>query len=226
MNSFNWKQYIQNYFDLSHLKTKDNAIYHYLHFGENEKRTDHELKNKIKITLITPCIRPENLKLIKESIDFEYICEWIIVYDIFKVASQKNFDHDKISEYNYTSEGISGNPQRNYALSKIKNEESYIYFLDDDNIVHPELYNLNLLPNKIYTFNQLNKNNELRMKGNCITLGHIDSAMFLIYYPLVKNIKWHNFDYEADGYYIQECYLKNKINWIYTNKDICYYNKI
>ena len=34
-----------------------------------------------KITIITPSYRINNLYKIKESINFEYVHEWIIVYD-------------------------------------------------------------------------------------------------------------------------------------------------
>jgi hypothetical protein len=232
MNTFDWQQYIANYSDLSHLKSKDSAIRHYNHFGQFENRTDHKNKEKMLITIITPCIRPEKLQLIKESIQFEHICEWVIVYDLkyflnknLNFEQNKLFDDPKISEYYHTSDGISGNPQRNFALSVIKNKESYIYYLDDDNIINPNLYTLNLIPNKIYTFNQI-YNGKLRFKGSCIQLGHIDSAMGLFYYPLVKDISWILDKYDADGYYFEECYLKNKKNWIYIDKNLCYYNEL
>ncbi len=32
--------------------------------------------------------------------------------------------------------------------------------------------------------------------------------------------------YEADGYYIQECYNNNKNEHIFVNNDLCYYNKL
>jgi hypothetical protein len=31
-------------------------------------------------------------------------------------------------------------PQRNYALTKITNPNTLLYYLDDDNILHPNLY--------------------------------------------------------------------------------------
>jgi hypothetical protein len=34
-----------------------------------------------KITIITPSYRIDNFKKMKQSINFEYIDEWIIVYD-------------------------------------------------------------------------------------------------------------------------------------------------
>jgi hypothetical protein len=225
MESFDWEFYINKYPDLkrANINTKEKAIQHWIKYGKKEGRLDKDYQNKI--TIITPCIRPENLKTIKNSLDFNCIHEWIIVYD--NVSLQKNFDHEQISEYNYTClEGRSGNPQRNYALTKIKNENTYIYYLDDDNIVHPDLFKLNLNSNKIYTFNQLNKDGTIRLKGNCINIGKIDTAMFLVYYPLVKETKWILDIYEADGHYILECYLKNKSKWVYIDKDLCYYNYI
>jgi hypothetical protein len=65
---------------------------------------------------------------------------------------------------------------------------------------------------KIYTFNQFN-----RIKGNNINISKIDTAMFLIYYELCKEVKWIKNLYSADGRYIKECYEKNKDKHIYVD---------
>lgn len=75
--------------------------------------------------------------------------------------------------------------------------------------------------NKLYTFNQDN-----RIKGNNVYIGGIDTAMFIIPYKLCKNIKWILDKYEADGYYILECYNENKNIHIFVDNDLCYYNKL
>jgi len=186
-------------------------------------------KNINKLTLITPSYRFNNLLEIKKSINFEYIDEWIIVYDGSKIIDNpylfENQENNKIKEYVYKCEngGISGNPQRNYALSKITNQDALIYYLDDDNIIHPNFYKLfNIINNnKIYTFNQCN-----RINGNNINVGQIDTAMFIIPYNLCKDVRWILYKYEADGHYIEECYDKNKDTHIYIDNDLCYYNKI
>ena len=123
----------------------------------------------------------------------------------------------------YKGEGISGNPQRNYALSKITNPDTLLYYLDDDNIVHPNMYSLlNIIDKtKIYTFNQFN-----RIKGNNIGVACIDTAMVIIPYKLCENVKWILDKYDADGYYISECYQNNKNIHIFVDNDLCYYNKI
>lgn len=184
-------------------------------------------KNTNKLTIITPSYRVNNLLEIKKSINFEYIEEWIIVYDGSKITDNPNIfenqENNKIKEYVFKGEGISGNPQRNFALTKITNPDTLIYYLDDDNIFHPDMYKLlNIIDNdKIYTFNQYN-----RIKGNNINVNHIDTAMVIMPYKLCKNVKWILNRYNADGYYIKECYDKNKNIHIYVDNNLCYYNKI
>jgi hypothetical protein len=184
-------------------------------------------KNKNKLTIITPSYRVNNLLEIKKSINFEYVDEWIIVYDGSKITDNPNLfkeqKNNKIKEYVHNSKGISGNPQRNYALSKITNPNTLLYYLDDDNIIHPNLYKLmKFIDNtKIYTFNQHN-----RIKGNNISVNKIDTAMIVIPYELCKNQKWLLDKYNADGFYIKECFNKKQNLHVYVDNSLCYYNKI
>jgi glycosyltransferase involved in cell wall biosynthesis len=208
--------------------------------SENEKKdtisfsiSNQEISTP-KITIITPCIRPDNLIKIKESINFKYVNEWIIVYDGNHISTipdtiEKN---SKIKEYIYKGEGISGNPQRNFALELIETFDTYLYFLDDDNIIHPELYGLldRIENGKMYSFDQSRPKNvypyKTLLRGDNIEIFHIDTAMFLIDFNLCKDIRWIPDKYNADGHYIKECYEANKDNWIYVNKTMSYYNKL
>ena len=110
-----------------------------------------------KIKIITPSYGIDNLNKIKQSINFEYVDEWIIVCDGNKIQTNPYIfkENEKIKEYIHKCTGISGNGQRNYALTKITNENTLLYYLDDDNIIHPDLYNLlNYIDNNtIYSFN-------------------------------------------------------------------------
>lgn len=183
--------------------------------------------NQKKLTIITPSIRPSNLFKLKDSIDFDYVNEWIIVYDGSKINKNPNLfineNNPKIKEYIFKGEGISGNPQRNFALNNVQNEDTYIYFLDDDNLMHSDLYKfLNIIDDeKIYTFNQAN-----RLKGNSIDLGGVDAAMFLVDYKFCKKIKWKLGEYAADYYFIHDCYLANKKQWIWVDNTFSYYNSL
>jgi glycosyltransferase involved in cell wall biosynthesis len=195
--------------------------------GNNYARKNCDQVDKPVITIITPTYRINNLIKLKDSINFDFVHEWIIVYDGSKIDNIpdvfKNDKNIKIKEYIHTSEGISGNPQRNYALTKVTNEDTLLYYLDDDNLIHPDLYILleTADTKKMYTFDQYN-----RLKGNNVSVYHIDTAMCLIPYALCKDIRWIKEKYEADGFYIQECYDKTKAHHIYVNKDLCYYNAL
>ncbi len=186
-----------------------------------------------KITIITPSYRTTNLRRLKDSIQFDYVDQWIIVYDGSKIKENPNMFHEeKIEEYVYEGEGRSGNPQRNFALTKIKNEDTYLYYLDDDNLIHPNLYNLlnQIQGVQLFTFNQYNTHNPMSpyrnntMLGNDVRVGGIDTAMFLCHYSLIKGITWVYDKHEADGIYISECYQKNRDKHIYVNAICCNYN--
>jgi predicted O-methyltransferase YrrM len=203
------------------------------------KEGERIFKNKNKITIITPSCRPSNLIKLNESIDFDYVTNWIIVYDGSKVNENPHLfsDNDKIKEYVCNDEGNFGNAQRNYALNMIKNinnePSTYLYFLDDDNIIHPQLYFLLDVINKnqFYTFNQVRGPPEQEetsyiLKGNNVEIGSIDTAMILIDYNLCKEIRWHPEYYQSDGMYIGDCYNVNKDKWIFVDNNLSYYNAI
>lgn len=190
--------------------------------------------NSKKITIITPSCRPENLLKIKNSLNFNFITEWIIVYDSSKVIKNdklflNDINKDNISEYFYSNIGISGNPQRNFAKKNIKNKNTYLYYLDDDNIIHSDFYKLLSIigENKLCTFNQKNirygDENQILL-GNNIEIDRIDTAMYLIDYKLNKLTQWNPHRYNADGYYIKEIYENKKNNWIYINNELSYWN--
>ena len=57
-----------------------------------------------KITIITPPYSIDNLKKIKPSLNFEYIDDWIIVYDGNKIESNPCiFEENKIYEISLIS---------------------------------------------------------------------------------------------------------------------------
>jgi len=184
-------------------------------------------KNTKKMTIITPSMRPENFKKIKESLNFEFIDEWIIVYDAKKLPhNPMQFDHPKIKEYLHTSAGISGNPQRNFGLDQVQSTDTLLYFLDDDNQIHPDLYNfLDIAGNDtIYTFNQLRNAEGQLLKGNRLKLGFIDTAQAIFDYKSCQDVRWNISLYEADFYYIRDCIIKNKRNWVFVDKIMSTYN--
>jgi hypothetical protein len=76
-------------------------------------------------TIITPCCRQKNLETIYQSIRFDLVDKWYIVYDTSKNRSySKLFSHAQIVELECSDEGINGNAQRNYGMSMV--EEGFI----------------------------------------------------------------------------------------------------
>ncbi len=179
--------------------------------------------------LITPCTRIKNLFRIKKGINFNRINKWIIVYNTEFVKKKNYFKNNKniIELFHKDIGSIGGNSQRNYVLNylnKKKDKNFYIYFLDDDNILHKNFYKIldkiykNHVP-MIYTFDQLRKekvhlNNEFKylkiLKGNMIKINYIDTAMFLPNFSLINNIRWSKKKYNADGEFIVKCINNNK----------------
>jgi hypothetical protein len=187
-------------------------------------------RSKHKITIITPSCRPNNLPSLKKSINFDYVDEWIIVYDGSKIKECPNIFKDdnnpKIKEYIIDGPGISGNPQRNYGLDMVSNENTYLYFLDDDNTIHPNLYKLlNIVDDsKFYSFNQYREN--YSFIGNNISVNAIDTAMVLIDYSKCKDIRWITNLYEADGHYIVNCYSRFENSRIFIDNILSNYNML
>ena len=189
----------------------------------------------MKVVIITPSYRSDNLKKhLLPSIDFNYIEKWIIVHDSDKVK-EKVFDRAEIVEFfNNDLAGDSGNPQRNRGLEAVAElypEGSvFVYFLDDDNIIHPNFYVVlqNIEAGKMYTFDQVGHPiNRERLKGGCPEPCNIDTAMFLGDFDLFRDVRWIvGGGAFADGYYIRECIQKNADKWHYVNMIACYYNKI
>jgi len=197
------------------------------------------------LTIITPCCRQLNIPKLFDSILFQKISKWIIVYDTSKdITYDKLYtDHPQISEYECNDPGIVGNSQRNFALNLV--HDGFVYFLDDDNIIHPNFWSIvdTLDENYFYTFDQL-RTTKMQLKeppllnrnisdnykiinrillGNNIRPCKIDTAMFIVHKKMIRDIKWSD-KYAADGIFISEIYKQNENNHIYINETCCYYN--
>jgi len=195
--------------------------------------------NMKKLFIITPCSRVQNLKTVYQSINFKNDVEWVIVYDSKKKI--KRFNNDKIKEFSfYDKKSRHGNSQRNFAikyLNKIKIKNFFVYFLDDDNILHKDFqsYIQKLKLNKMYTFDQDKMckayiDGEFKFvktfKGDKPYPGKIDTAQFLSDFNLIKNMKFRTLSKgdDCDGRYINKCITNNIKKYHYISKILCHYN--
>lgn len=150
---------------------------------------------------ITPCSRPSNLSRIKCSIPQDM--KWCVVYD-------KPTQEDKELQADYIYRAISksslGDSCRNFALDNLPLKDGdWIYYLDDDNLIHPNLLNIELDDNyAVIAFFQNYKNatrfNKIKIVSCCI-----DGGACLFNWRLVKNIRWTLPHHIHDYIYIRDC---------------------
>jgi hypothetical protein len=152
----------------------------------------------MNLTLITPCSRPQYLKFVAESIDFQKIKQWIIVYDTSKGMEEKKqfLDNPKVLELFENAEthgvvSVYGNFQRLVALSKI--ESGYVFCLDDDTCLLPDF--LSSIeeyvdtPDKWYSFD-VKYGHTAELKGNFSTQQDAASICFDISIMRKFDICW------------------------------------
>jgi hypothetical protein len=147
---------------------------------------------------------------------------FIIVYDADKIPN--NFPSN-CEVYNIKVEGSKvGNAQRNLALDLIN--DGWIYFNDDDTIIHPKLWeNIKDLNEDFISFMQECKDGSLRLEGRKIAVNYTDSHNFVVSRECIGDTRWEIDKYYADGIFAEECYKKAKTK-IYIPKVLSTYNSL
>ena len=179
------------------------------------------------INIITPCSRPENLHDIAESIIIpkeQY--QWLVVYDADTMPDIKLLPTNAIHTVKKVEGSISGNGQRNRALDIINTDnDSWIYFNDDDTIIHPDLFQTiaQYQDKDFIHFQQANKDGTIRLYSNVIEVEQIDSHNFIFKAKLLGDTKWQLDKYDADGYFAKEIYAKSTAP-LYIEKVLSTYN--
>ena len=201
----------------------------------------------MKLTIITSCTRPENLPKLYESINFEYIDKWIIVYDTSKGDTYTwSYKKDKcIIEAECPDKGVMGYAQKNFGLKFVK--KGMVYFLDDDTIMHPDFWKVfpSLNEETIYiwnqesylyvpenasgTFTEIDKNlalykrtpNPNIVKGDIIHCAMVHIGMFLVPYKYI-NIHFIPHIYLSAGIFITSIYEEDPGRLSYINHILSY----
>jgi hypothetical protein len=131
----------------------------------------------------------------------------------------------KIIELECRDDGIVGHQIRNMALNIIN--YGYIYFLDDDTVLHPHFWNIinNDFKSEvvIYTFNLLYQNGSV-LRGHNPSLRNIDMAQIIFSKKIVKDLRFDVNNYCGDGIFIETLYEQNKDNAQFINSVAAYYN--
>ena len=191
-----------------------------------------------KISVITRCTRLQHLPTIQKSVfsSNEIEVNWHIIFDTsvlkdvdFKVLESLKGPNTSL----HIIKGTPGDllyPQSMEVVKQIN--EGYIYYLDDDNILHPEFLETvskETCNSKIYTFDQFVDGKDftgldyrIASPENTKYQG-IDLAQLLFHHSVFKDYEFIG-DYTADGYLAEKIYNENP-NWFkFLNKTLCYYN--
>lgn len=163
---------------------------------------------------------------------------WIVVFDGLRVDSIPTDLPPTVEPYIISDEsGISGNPQRNYGLDKVTS--GWVYFLDDDTTIHPDLYST-LEPlsddHDFFHFSQCEStynptlplhhpDNGCRSSGESCLNGDIDTGQVMVHSSVIQGVRWINNLYHADGVWIEQIY-KQVNNPLWIDKLLCIYNKL
>jgi len=191
----------------------------------------------MNLAIITPCSRPENLRRMCENInnigsDAQGSVKifWYIVHDAENPAK---CDIGCYTNTMAIKGGVSGNLQRNLALDRLIRSRKlsfWVYFLDDDNIMHP-----NFVPElrkavetypsaKGFIFSQELPAGGIRIsEHDSVKVCHIDQAQYCLHTDLIGNNRFVQ-QYEADGIFIEKIYKENPGEIVILPQVMSYYN--
>lgn len=206
--------------------------------------------------IVTPLSRIENFHILfdnmKPQLDKKYPTFWIIVKDkLLSVGNTNYLSFDESFEskchaiLSNTEKALAGHAHRNYFIDNfykdivvIKNKPAsdWVYFLDDDTLLHPDFLEtiIPLLESNsdkaAIIFDQENKDGTMRLFANInqVKVCHIDMGQYIVNLSkLPSDLRFKEDDYCADGIFIEE--LFNRVGpeqFLVINKTLSTYNKL
>ena len=191
--------------------------------------------------IITRCSRTKNLLKVKDSIfNQSPNVMWYVYFDTLHL---KDIDAELLTQLQHPNIKITfkksipndyGHQSINEAIDSI--ESGWIYVLDDDNILHEDFistltkYISENPDKKAFIFDQkvdgkdFTKLDVRVAKPENMRVQHIDMAQFLLSRDLISTNRLKLGDYKADGYFIEELYKTNPVDFFFINQILCYYN--
>ena len=179
----------------------------------------------LSVSIITPCSRPDNLHQLKPTIPEH--CEWIIVVDgaSSEVIPREIRELPNVQIY-HVEGGLEGSTQRNLALRKARGQ--YVYFLDDDNIIHPRYFE-EIMPlldgRRVIVVNQTWADGERHVVASPpVRVGSVDTGQVILPLDLAREFEWRTNVKHADGDYFGRIWAKYSDRFVFVHKDLTYYN--
>ena len=198
----------------------------------------------MKLSIITRCTRIDNLLEIEKSVyddKFDHDIEWHILFDtsVLRDLPAKLVEQLSVNPYTFLHyiEGKDGDllyPQSMEVVNKIK--DRWIYYLDDDNIMHPNYYeefkkkeNINenqykvIVGNQYVNFKDFTGLEYRYAKAENCKYQHIDLAQITWHSSLFETYSFVG-DYAADGMLVETIHKEHPEYFIFLNIELCYYN--
>lgn len=196
----------------------------------------------MNLHIITRCTRPHNLNEVKESVYSSTLFQvtWWVIFDT-RVVKDVDADfladltsHQGVPLFLKGEDGDYGHSLLSTVLDKI--DDGFVYFLDDDNVIHKDFYEKVLLAiknnpdKKGFVFSQQVDGKDFtglqirEAKPENTKLQHIDMAQFVLRRDLIGKYRFRYKEYKADGYFIEDIFNQNKSDFFFMSDVLCYYN--
>jgi len=188
------------------------------------------------LNIITPCSRPKNLPVVARSIRENlkaFDVRWHCWFDQSKVTPEtvKQWEPFFASTGMAETDG-NGNPQRNRALDACSGD--WVYFLDDDNVVHPGFEDRLARATEVhpsapgFIFAQLNEaGGHLRSpyptwhEGS----GNLDMAQFVLKREFIGSTRFRMIR-ESDWHLLNDCCMGNPGQLVLVDERVTFYNAL
>ena len=192
----------------------------------------------MKFHVITRCTRVENLLTISDSVYKEGVdVTWHVVFDtsvVKEIEASLLGELYKLGAILYFKQGSPGTymyPEMNELVRQF-DEDDYVTLIDDDNIVHPDYYNViidtikNNFRKNAFCYNQLitvdNPTYRHASPENTV-VGGIDLAQYTVCANTFINYEFGS-GYCGDGEFIEALHNSKPQTFEFIDQTLCYYN--
>lgn len=192
----------------------------------------------MKFHVITRCTRVENLLTIADSVYKEGVdVTWHVVFDtnvVKEIEASLLGELYKLGAELYFKQGTPGTymyPEMNELVKTLPSED-YVTLIDDDNIVHPDYYDVIIDTiktnphNDAFCYDQLitldNPTHRYASPENTV-VGGIDLAQYTVCAGTFFNYQFGS-GYCGDGEFIQALHNSRPQTFVFIDQILCYYN--
>lgn len=188
-------------------------------------------RKHIELYIITPVSRPENLPKLEQSINegFKIVKPlWHLVVD--PKTAWFPIPRSAVSCEVCGLANTWGHSQRNVALDRISS--GWIFILDDDTIIHPNLESVFLkavadFPTaQVIVFQQVDKAGQVRLRARPpVRVGAIDTGSAIVRRDFIGYIRL-DWQIAGDGRWYEQLYQKNPGAFVFIDQPASYYNAL